>query len=42
MESEIGSINAAVILGVITIGLALISAHYLKESFGKDLNFHEE
>ncbi len=41
MESEIGSINAAVILGVITIGLALISAHYLKESFGKDLDFQE-
>jgi putative MFS transporter len=41
MESEIGSINAAVILGIITIGLALISAHYLKESFGKDLDFQE-
>jgi MFS family permease len=41
MENEIGSINSAVILGIITIGLALISAHYLKESFGKDLDFQE-
>jgi MFS family permease len=42
MEKWMGSINAAVVLGIITIGLALISARYLKESFGKDLNFLEE
>lgn len=41
MENCIGSIYAAVVLGGITIGLALISVQYLQESFGKDLNFQE-
>lgn len=42
MEGSLGSVLAAVILGIITIGLALVSARYLQESFGKDLNFQEE
>jgi MFS family permease len=42
MEGYWGSITAAMILGSITIGLAIISARYLQESFGKDLNFQEE
>ncbi len=42
MEGVWGSIPSAIILGFITIGAALISAHYLQESFGKDLNFQEE
>ena len=42
MEPHIGSIHAALILGIITLGLALASAWYLNESFGKDLDFLEK
>lgn len=42
LEENIGSVQAAVLLGIITVGLALIGARHLQESFGKDLNFQEE
>jgi len=38
---QLGAIGSASIVGLICIGIAIISTLYLKESFGKDLNFSE-
>jgi MFS family permease len=41
LESTQGSINAALIVGTVAIGLALIAIFSLKETFSKDLDYHE-
>lgn len=38
---RLGSIGSAILVGVLCIGLATISTLYLKDSFGKDLDFSE-
>ncbi len=38
----LGSIGSAILVGILCIGLAAISTLYLKESFGKDLDFSEQ
>ncbi len=40
-ESSLGILGAATFLGLISLGLAFWGVLHLKESFGKDLNFHE-
>jgi MFS family permease len=39
---QLGTRGSASIVGIICIGIAIISTLYLKESFGKDLNFSEK
>jgi MFS transporter, putative metabolite:H+ symporter len=41
MESCMGSVYAALIVGLIAIGLAFVALWSLRESFSKDLNYHE-
>lgn len=41
LETTQGSVNAALIVGVVAIGLALFSIFSLKETFSKDLDYHE-
>jgi MFS family permease len=41
LEPLWGMGNAAAFLGVISFGLAFLGLSYLKESFGKDLNYNE-
>ena len=40
-EGPLGAAGAATILGLISLGLAFWGVSHLKESFGKDLNYHE-
>ncbi|MFM2228449.1 MAG: hypothetical protein RL664_1792 [Bacteroidota bacterium] len=42
IEPNFGVINSALIIGVVTIGIAAIALAYLPETFGKNLNFIEE
>ncbi|MDH4057208.1 MAG: MFS transporter [Cyclobacteriaceae bacterium] len=42
LRDEIGVITGAVIVGVVTIAIALIALRSLSETFGKDLDFVEE
>lgn len=42
LESTSGTINAAVIVGVVCIGIAMLATLYLTETFSKDLNYIEE
>lgn len=37
----LGIIGAVIVVGVICIGLAILAAYKLEETFGKDLNYHE-
>ncbi len=41
IESSQGSIYAAVVVGAISIGLALFAIFSVKETFSKDLDYHE-
>jgi MFS transporter, putative metabolite:H+ symporter len=41
LESSNGTVNSAVIVGIICLGAALVAAIRLKETFGKDLNYYE-
>ncbi len=41
MESSMGSIHSALIIGIICIALAMISLLFIPESFGKDLGYTE-
>lgn len=41
MESCMGSVYAALIVGLIAMGLAFVALWSLRESFSKDLNYHE-
>lgn len=41
METGIGSVHSALIVGAIAIGLAFLALWSLNESFSKDLNYHE-
>lgn len=41
IESSQGSIYAAIVVGAIAIGLALFAIFSLKETFSKDLDYHE-
>jgi MFS family permease len=41
LETTQGSVNAALIVGVVAIGLALFAIFSLKETFSKDLDYHE-
>jgi hypothetical protein len=34
-------INAALIVGIISVAIAFFSLYHLKETYGKDLNFIE-
>lgn len=40
-ENNMGAVGAASVLGLLCLGLAFWGVLHLKESFGKDLNFHE-
>ena len=40
LETTQGSVNAALIVGVVAIGLALFAIFSLKETFSKDLDYH--
>ncbi len=42
IEPSFGIINSALIIGGVTIGIAVIALAYLPETFGKNLNFIEE
>jgi putative MFS transporter len=42
LRGNLGIINAAVCVAVITVGLAYIALYNLDETFGRDLNFVEE
>ncbi len=42
LEANYGLINSAMIVGVISCSIALVSVLSLKESFGKDLNYIED
>lgn len=42
LESKIGTLNSGALLGVFCCLIALISTYYLKETFGRDLNFEEK
>jgi arabinogalactan endo-1,4-beta-galactosidase len=41
MEQSFGSVNSALIVGVICLTLAIVSVLSLKESFSEDLNYIE-
>lgn len=41
-KQSMGAINAAFVVGSISIAIALLSAFHLKETFGKDLNYIEK
>lgn len=41
MESSMGSINSALMVGLVAMGLAFLALWSLQESFSKDLNYHE-
>ncbi len=41
METGIGSVHSALVVGGIAIGLAFLALWSLNESFSKDLNYHE-
>jgi predicted MFS family arabinose efflux permease len=41
METGIGSVHSALVVGAIAIGLAFLALWSLNESFSKDLNYHE-
>ena len=41
IESSNGTVNSALIIGVICLGVALLAILNLKETFGKDLNYYE-
>jgi len=42
LRDGIGVINGAVVVGVVTIIIALLALHALQETFGKDLNYIED
>jgi MFS family permease len=42
LRDEIGIITGAVVVGVVTISIALLALRSLKETFGKDLDFVED
>jgi predicted MFS family arabinose efflux permease len=42
LETSKGSIQAALMVGAVAIGLALFAIFSLKETFSKDLDYHEE
>jgi L-asparagine transporter-like permease len=42
LESHFTIIQSATILGMITIGLAILAVRYLPDTFGKNLDFIEE
>jgi len=42
LRDEIGVINGAVVVGVLTILIALLALNALRETFGKDLNYVED
>lgn len=42
IEPNFGAVNSALLIGGITVALALIALSYLPETFGKNLNFIEE
>ena len=42
MKGDLGVINAALIVGLTTVIIALIATYYTTESFGKDLDFTED
>jgi len=41
LSSSVGNIQSALIVGAVSIGLAMIATLSIKETFGKDLNFVE-
>lgn len=41
LSKSIGIINSAIIIGIICFTIAFISGYYLKETFGRDLDFVE-
>jgi hypothetical protein len=41
LEYSFGSVNGALIVGVICLALAMVSVLSLKESFSEDLNYIE-
>jgi riboflavin transporter FmnP len=41
-KQSMGAINAAFLVGSISISIAMLSAFHLKETFGKDLNYIEK
>ena len=41
LRGSTGMINAALIVGIISVAIAFISLYHLKETYGKDLNFIE-
>jgi MFS family permease len=41
LRSSVGMINAAFIVGIISVAIAFFSLYHLKETYGKDLNFIE-
>lgn len=41
LELDYGNVNAAVIVGIICIALAIVSVLSIKETFGKDLDYYE-
>ena len=41
LETSLGTMESAIVVGVICIGLSLIAVYYSKETFAKDLNYVE-
>ena len=41
LEGSVGSVNGALIIGVVCIGLALIATWSIEETFSKELDYHE-
>ncbi len=41
ISKNIGIINSAIIIGIVCFTIAFISSYYLKETFGRDLDFIE-
>lgn len=39
---QIGTLNAALVTGIVCCSLAYLGAYFLDETFGKDLNYYEE
>jgi MFS family permease len=42
LRTQIGIIESALLVGTVTVAIALVALHALDETFGKDLNFLEE
>ncbi|WP_256005943.1 MFS transporter [Pedobacter deserti] len=42
LQAQMGIINAALCIAVLTVGLALFALYHLDETYGRDLNFIEE